>query len=57
MGNILITDEGKGLLIDWDLCAKVDPNSDNQLTCANAKHLDRTVSLYFFAGSLFLIFS
>ncbi|KIL55725.1 hypothetical protein M378DRAFT_17686 [Amanita muscaria Koide BX008] len=34
-GNILITYEGKGLLIDWDLCVKLmDPNNGNKFVPA-----------------------
>jgi serine/threonine protein kinase len=40
VGNILITDEGKGLLIDWDLCLNL--NNDR----ASARRPDRTVSTY-----------
>ena len=51
VGNILITDEGKGLLIDWDLCLNL--NNDR----ASARRPDRTVSAYIFAISMFLTVS
>jgi serine/threonine protein kinase len=53
VGNILINEEGKGLLIDWDLCVRVDPNSGNRLT--SRRPPDRTVSIYLFARGPFLI--
>jgi serine/threonine protein kinase len=32
-GNILITDKGKGLLIDWDLCVMLtNLDNDNKLS-------------------------
>lgn len=31
VGNILITDEGKGLLVDWDLC--INLNRGNERFC------------------------
>ena len=51
VGNILITDEGKGLLINWDLCLNL--NNDR----ASARRPDRTVSAYIFAISMFLTVS
>jgi len=35
-GNIILTDEGKGLLIDWELAKKVDESG--------SRRPDRTVS-------------
>ena len=51
IGNTLITDEGKGLLIDWDLCLNL--NNDR----ASARWPDRTVSVYIFAIDTFLTMS
>jgi serine/threonine protein kinase len=50
VGNILITLEGNGLLIDWDLCARLELDSDGSRT---TRRPDRTVSLsniYFCRG-------
>ena len=53
-GNILITCEGKGLLIDWDLSIKlIDPKTGKKVS--SARRPDRTVSGYFFAVDLSLI--
>jgi RIO-like serine/threonine protein kinase len=43
VGNILITQDGKGLLIDWDLSKKV--NSENK-----PRQAQRTVSHSLFIG-------
>ena len=53
MGNILIGEGGKGLLIDWDLCVKVDPDSGKPIT--SRRRPDRTVGIYSFAGDPLLI--
>jgi RIO-like serine/threonine protein kinase len=50
VGNTLITDEGKGLLIDWDLCLNLIVNNDR----ASARRPDRTVSTHIFAIHLIL---
>jgi len=55
-GNILITCEGKGLLIDWDLSIKIiDPKTGKKPS--SARRPDRTVSFYFFAVVLSLTIS
>jgi hypothetical protein len=54
--NILITDEGKDLLIDWDLSILlIDPDTGKKLS--SARRPDRTVSSYFFAVNLSLTIS
>ncbi|KIL56590.1 hypothetical protein M378DRAFT_16984 [Amanita muscaria Koide BX008] len=50
-GNILITYEGKGLLIDWDLCVKLmDPNNCNKF--APARLPVRTGTWQFMSAAL-----
>jgi len=51
VGNTLITDEGKGLLIDWDLCLNLNNGR------ASTRRPDRTVSAYIFAIDTFLTVS
>ena len=52
-GNILITREGKGLLIDWDLCIMlIDPDNGNILT--SARRPDQTVRHCIGGGDLTL---
>jgi RIO-like serine/threonine protein kinase len=41
VGNVILTAEGRGLLIDWDLCIRV-ANMKNP-----ARRPDRTVSFQF----------
>ena len=53
VNNILITDEDKGLLVDWDLSLHLN-NGDKPLS---ARQLGRTVSAYLFAEDLSLSIS
>lgn len=53
VGNILIDEHGKGLLIDWDLCVRVDPISGDRLT--PPRRPERTVCMYFSAGCPFVM--
>jgi hypothetical protein len=49
-GNISITDEGKGLLFDWNLSILlIDPDTGEKLS--SARRPDQTVSAYFFLQS------
>ena len=47
LGNIFIIDEGRGLLIDWDLCFKV--NADG-CPLTPRRLPERIVGICFFAG-------
>ena len=47
--NILIADNGKGLLIDWDLSLNL--NNDNKPS--SKKRLGRTVSAYYLQRTCF----
>ena len=41
VGNIVILNDGTGLLIDWDLCKSMNPESENE-----ERVIERTVSKY-----------
>ncbi|KAF8191336.1 hypothetical protein BJ912DRAFT_849415 [Pholiota molesta] len=44
VGNIVITDEGNGLFIDWDLCLKLDNDNPSPVP----RRPNRTMSLRLF---------
>jgi len=49
-GNILLGEKGKGLLIDWDLCIRVDPDNCNRLI--SRRRPDRTGTWQFMSVEL-----